>query len=75
MIKKEYKSILRKFHYIFTKKQKEQIIIEAIYYKKIYSALSIDDIMEVVTNKYIKMKLYNIVFPDISKKLKEDFIQ
>ena len=74
MVKKKLKvsqSILRKFHFIFTKKQKELIMLEASYYNTIYPALTIEETLEVVIQKHIKMKLHKIVFPDISKQLKE----
>jgi len=72
-MKKEIKvsqSILRKFYFIFTKKQRDQIMLETSYFNTIYSALSIEEILEVVIQKHIKMKLHKVVFPDISKQIK-----
>ena len=64
-------SILRKFYFIFTKKQREQIMLETSYYKTIYPALTIEETLEVVIQKHIKAKIHKVVFPDISKQLKE----
>ena len=61
---------MRKFHFIFNRKQREQIMLETSYYKTIYPALNIEETLEAVINKHIKMKLHKVVFPDISKQVK-----
>ena len=73
-------SINRKFYYIFTDKQKKAIIDEMTYYKSIYNAVEDEVLFEVVVNKYLKMKLHNVVFPNIlkdvneyKKKIKEEY--
>ena len=73
-MKKELKlsqSILRKFHFIFNRKTRDLIMLEASYYNTIYPALTIEETLEVVINKHIKMKLHKVVYPDTSKQLKE----
>ena len=62
---------LRKFHFIFTKKQREQIMLETSYFNTKYPALTIEETLEVVIQKHIKTKIHKVVFPDISKQLKE----
>ena len=72
-MKKELKlsmSSMRKLHFIFNRKQREKILAEASYYNTIYSALTIEEILEIVINKHLKMKLHKVVFPDISKQIK-----
>ena len=72
-MKKELKlsmSSMRKLHFIFNRKQRDQILAEASYYNTIYSALTIEEILEIVINKHLKMKLHKVVFPDISKQIK-----
>lgn len=73
-IKKEFKmpiSVKRKFYYIFTDKQKKLIIDEMTYYKSIYVGVEYDILFECVLNKYLKMKLHNVVFPNISNNVNE----
>ena len=73
MFRKELKlsqSVLRKLHFIFNKKQRELIMLETSYYKSIYDALTIEETLDVVINKYLKMKLHKVVFPDITIQLK-----
>ena len=50
------------------------------YYKSIYNAVEDEVLFEVVVNKYLKMKLHNVVFPNIlkdvneyKKKIKEEY--
>jgi hypothetical protein len=72
-MKKEIKlsiSSTRKLHFIFNRKQREQILTEASYYNTIYPALTIQETLDVVIQKHIKMKLHKVVFPDISKQIK-----
>jgi len=71
-------STTRKYKYIFNTKEKQDILNQCSFYKSIYFGLTNEEIFEVVINKCIKQKLYNIKFPEISKeykrilKLKED---
>ena len=72
-MKKELKlslSSMRKLYYIFNKKQRELIMLEASYYNTKYPALTIEKTLDVVIQKHIKMKLHKVIFPDISKQIK-----
>lgn len=64
-------SLNRKFYYIFTDKQKKMIVDEMTFYKSVYKAVEDDKLFEVVVNKHLKMKLHNVVFPNIINDVNE----
>ena len=75
IIKNEVKinpSSVRKFFYIIrTDKERKRILDEATYYKKIYNAVDDNILLEVVIEKYIKMKIYNRIYFDIKNDVDE----
>ncbi len=65
-------SSCRKFFYIIkTNKERQNILNEASYYSSIYTGLTDRQILEVVIEKYIKMRLFNVVFPNNKKDIEE----
>ena len=64
-------SIARKYKFIFNSKEKENIINQCNFYKNIYYGLKNEEVFEVVINKYLKQKLYNVKFPEMSKEYKK----
>lgn len=75
IIKNEVKinpSSARKFFYVIrTDKERKIILDEATYYKKIYDAVDDNILLEVVIEKYIKMKIYNRKYFDIKNDVDE----
>ena len=72
--KKELKlnaSLMRKLTYIFPKNTRLKILDEVSYFSKIYPALPIEQLIEVVVSKYVKIKIYKIVYLNIDKDVME----
>ena len=64
-------SSMRKFNYIFNRKEKHIILDEALYFAKIYTTISIQKLIELSINKYLKIKIYKRTFMDIHKDVKD----
>ncbi len=68
MIKKFIKlsdSDYRKYNYIFHKKERQVILNEAMYFRKIYNEMPIETLLSCSINKYLKIKLHKRIFLDI----------
>ena len=74
MIKEELKlsiSAMRVFNHIFTKKEKKNILDEALYFANIYKKVHIDKLIEYSINKHLKIKIHHRKFCDINKNVME----
>ena len=74
MIKEELKlsiSAMRVFNHIFTKKEKKNILDEALYFANIYKKIHIDKLIEYSINKHLKIKIHHRNFCDINKNVME----
>ena len=59
---------LRVFNNVFNKREKHQVLDEALYMKhKVYTTISIEKSIELSINKMIKQKIYKIQFLNNSK--------
>ena len=72
-------SKLRLFNNVFTLKEKQNVLDEAIYMKNnIYTSLTIEKLIELSINKKLKQKIYKVAFRDNTsdiKKYKMDLLE
>lgn len=62
LLKTNNKTIINKYLFVLDNKQRIHFLQELGYYLIIYSAVDKEIMMECVMNKYIKSKLYDILF-------------
>lgn len=66
----------RKFFYIIRSyKERQKILNEATFYKSIYSGVELNMILEIILDKYIKMKFHKVLFIEPDKNSIEEHIK
>lgn len=57
----------RKLFFVLNKKERNSVFDECIYFSKIYAGISTEQLMECLTNKHFKQKIFKICYPDITR--------